>query len=70
MPERVRYQLLLWEVMQVLRDAAGPLSSSQVFDQVRERTDPTSYERERVKSGRVRWEVVLHFYSGDAATVG
>lgn len=70
MPERMRYRLVLWELMHVLRDAVAPLSRTQVFDQVRERIDPTRYELERVKTGGVRWEVVLHFYSGDAATVG
>ena len=70
MPERMRYRLILWELMQVLRDAGPSLSGTQVVEQVRERIEPTSYELERVKSGGVRWEVVLHFYSGDAATVG
>jgi 5-methylcytosine-specific restriction protein B len=70
MPERMRYRLILWDLMQVLRDAEASLPRAQVFEQVRERIDPTSYELERVKSGGVRWEVVLHFYSGDAATVG
>jgi 5-methylcytosine-specific restriction enzyme B len=69
-PVQVRYPLIIWETMQVLRDAAEPLTKNQVMDAVRARIQPTSYESEFVKSGGVRWEVVLHFKSGDAVTVG
>jgi 5-methylcytosine-specific restriction enzyme B len=69
-PEQVRYSLIIWETMQVLRDAAEPLTKNQVIDAVRARIQPTPHESERIKSGGVRWEVVLHFKSGDAATVG
>ena len=31
---------------------------------------PNALERGRVKSGGVRWEIALHFHSGDAATIG
>jgi 5-methylcytosine-specific restriction protein B len=70
LPEQVRYPLIVWEMMRVLRDAAEPLTASQVTDAVRVRIQPTAYESERVKSGGVRWEVVLHFKSGDAVTAG
>jgi 5-methylcytosine-specific restriction enzyme B len=69
-PQQVRYPLITWEMMQVLRGAAEPLTSTQVIDAVRSRIEPTPYESERVKSGGIRWEVVLQFRSGDAATVG
>jgi 5-methylcytosine-specific restriction protein B len=67
---QTRYSLIVWEMMQVLRDAAGPLSGGMVTSGVRARIEPTAYERERVKSGGVRWEVVLQFKSGDAVTAG
>ena len=70
MPEQVRYSLIVWEMMQVLRDADEPLASGHVVDAVRERLRPTAYELERVKSGGVRWEVVLGFKSGDVTTAG
>jgi hypothetical protein len=69
-PEQVRYALMVWEMMQVLRDADEPLASGQVVDAVRERLRPTAYELERVKSGGVRWEVVFGFKSGDVTTAG
>ena len=59
MAEQTRYSLIVWEMMQVLRDAAEPLTGGQVIDAVRARIEPTAYELERVKSGGVRWEVVL-----------
>ncbi len=64
MPERMRYRLILWELMRVLRAVEEPLSRTEVFEQVRERIEPTSYELERVKTGGVRWEVALHFSWG------
>jgi 5-methylcytosine-specific restriction protein B len=68
--EQVRYPLIVWEMMQVLRDSPQPLTSSQVMEAVRSRISPTAYESEHVKSGGVRWQTVLHFKSGDAVTVG
>jgi 5-methylcytosine-specific restriction protein B len=68
--DQVRYSLIVWEMMQVLRTAGGSLSRIQVMDDVRERIKPSAYEMERVRSGGVRWEVVLHFKSGDAVTAG
>jgi 5-methylcytosine-specific restriction enzyme B len=67
---QVRYPLIIWEVMQVLRDAAEPLAGARVIDAVRTRITPTAHELDPVKSGGVRWEVVLGFKSGDAVTIG
>jgi 5-methylcytosine-specific restriction protein B len=69
-PEQVRYPLIVWETMRVLRDAEQPLTANQVMDAVRARITPTPHELQRVKSGGVRWEVVFQFKSGDAVTVG
>lgn len=70
MPEQVRYALITWETMRVLRDAAKPLAANQVMDAVRARIRPNAHESERVKSGGIRWEVIFQFKSGDAVTVG
>ena len=70
MPEQVRNSLIVWETLKVLRDATEPLTSNAVMDAVRKHLQPTAYENERVKSGGVRWEVALHFLSGDAVTIG
>lgn len=70
MPEQVRYSLILWETMQVLKHAVEPLTTNQVIDAVRPRVRPTPYEMARIKSGIIRWENILKFKSGDATTVG
>jgi 5-methylcytosine-specific restriction protein B len=70
MAEQTRYSLIAWEMMRVLRDSPQPLTSSQVIEAVRSGISPTAYESERVKSGGIRWQTVLHFKSGDAVTVG
>jgi 5-methylcytosine-specific restriction protein B len=66
----MRSALIVWEMMQVLREADEPLASGQVVDAVRERLRPTAYELERVKSGGVRWEVGFGFRSGEVTTAG
>ena len=70
MTEQIRYPLIVWEMMRVLSDARIPLTGNQVIDAVRPRIQPTAFESERVKSGRIRWEVVLGWRSGEAATAG
>lgn len=70
MPEQVRYSLILWEAMQVLGEAARPLTKNEVMDAVRVRFQPTAYEAERIRRAQVRWENSLEFKAGDATTVG
>jgi 5-methylcytosine-specific restriction enzyme B len=70
MPEQVRYSLIVWEMMNALREFPGPVSASQVAAVVGRRLAPTAYENEHVRSGGVRWEIILQFKSGDAATAG
>jgi 5-methylcytosine-specific restriction protein B len=70
MADSIRYGLILRAAMTVLRDSVGPLSVTEVTDAVRPMVQPTAYELNRVKSGGVRWEVALHFLTGQAATVG
>ena len=67
---QVRYALIVWEALHILRDAPAPMQSRQVTAAVGERIQPTAYEDERHRSGGNRWETALHFHSGDAATVG
>ncbi len=68
--EKVRYSLILWETLQVLREASGPMTVGQVLVEVEKRIHPTPYECEQQRTGGMRWETALHFYSGDAATIG
>jgi len=68
--DHVRYALLVWEALRILRDASAPMQSRQIAAAVGERIRPTPYESELHRSGGSRWETALHFHSGDAATVG
>jgi 5-methylcytosine-specific restriction protein B len=71
MPEKVRYALILWETMCVLRDAPGPLARSQVIHVVRDLIQPTDRENWRTRvDGAPSWESALNYQSGDAATIG
>jgi 5-methylcytosine-specific restriction protein B len=71
MPDgQVRYALIVWEALQILRDATVPMPSRQITAAVGERIRPTAYESEQHRNGGSRWETALHFHSGDAATIG
>jgi 5-methylcytosine-specific restriction enzyme B len=69
-PDQIRYPLILWETLHVLRDATAPLAPREVPPLVRERFRPNAHESETLQSGPMRWETVLGFVSGDAVTVG
>jgi 5-methylcytosine-specific restriction enzyme B len=68
--ERVRFALLAWETLHVLRDADRPLQSREMIPLIRERFRPTLYENEAVRTGGVRWEIGVGFLSGDMVTIG
>jgi 5-methylcytosine-specific restriction protein B len=67
---QVRYALMVWETLRILRDASAPMQSRQITAAVGERIRPTPAESVQHRSGGSRWETALHFHSGDAATVG
>ena len=72
MPDgQVRYGLIVWEALQILRDAAAPMPSRQVISRG-SGAHPADALRElkQHRSGGSRWETALQFHSGDAATVG
>jgi hypothetical protein len=58
-PDQIRYPLILWETLHVLRDATAPLAPREVPPLVRERFRPNARESETLQSGPVRWETVL-----------
>jgi 5-methylcytosine-specific restriction protein B len=62
--------LLLWTAMVVLRDAGHPLEGREVLSRMAEWLTLTPHWLEQYKSGQVRWEVGVQFFTGDAATIG
>lgn len=69
-PDQVRYGLIIWETLQLLRDSRRPLSRAELVDAVRVRLQPTAFEDGRNSNGRIRWVVALNFQTGDATTIG
>jgi 5-methylcytosine-specific restriction enzyme B len=69
-PDQLRYGLIIWETLLVLRDASRPLSRDEVVNAVRARILPTAFEDGRNSNGRTRWMVALNFQTGDASTIG
>lgn len=68
--DRVRHALLLWTLMNILRNAHGPIPSAEAITLVGEEIDPTPYEREINRGRSPKWETSLRFSSGDTATIG
>ena len=68
---RERVGILLHSALSVLKDAGGEMRGRQVLREIEKRVKLTDYERERhEKSGYVRWESVVHFYSINAVKAG
>src|SRR4030042_5614231 len=62
---------VLFAALQVLKDKGGELPGSKVFDEVRKRVEMDEWAKEQYsKSGYVRWESMLHFFSIDAVKAG
>ena len=62
--------LLMWTAMVVLRDVGHPVDGREVLEVIAARLTLTPHWLERYKSGQVRWEVAVHWVTGDAATIG
>jgi len=62
---------LIFAALQVLKENGGELRGKQVQEEVEKRVELTEWEKERYeKSGYVRWESVLHWYSVDLSKAG
>lgn len=70
MTDSVRIEAMFRTAMEVLRDSPEPLTKRQVTDAVASSFDFTPYENHRDRQGRPRWEVMLGWQTGNAATIG
>lgn len=62
---------VLFEAFKVLKDNGGQLRSKEVINKIRDQVELTDWEKERFeKSGYVRWESILHFYTINATKSG
>jgi 5-methylcytosine-specific restriction enzyme B len=68
--EPLRRALLLKTILEILRDAGGPLTRGQVIEEVRRRVELNPVELSVDNSGLPRYERAVGFHSGDAGTIG
>lgn len=62
---------VLFAAMKILREAGGELPGREVINQIEKSTDLTPWERETLaKSGYIRWQSILHFFTIDAIKAG
>lgn len=61
----------LFATLKILKSEGGQLPGKQVMDRIREANDLNDWEKEIYeKTGYVRWEAILHFYTIDAVKAG
>lgn len=61
----------VYAVFNILKNAGGQMSGSEVIDKVRETVELTDWEKHQyTKTGYIRWESILHFYSIDCIKAG
>jgi len=61
----------IYAVFNILKNAGGQMPGSEVIDKVRETVDFTDWEKHQyTKTGYIRWESILHFYSIDCIKAG
>jgi restriction system protein len=59
------------EAFKILKEAGGQLPGKEVIEKLRERVNFNEWEKEIYeKTGYVRWESILHFYTIDCAKAG
>jgi restriction system protein len=56
---------------QILKEAGGELRGREVIDRIPQKVELSEWEKERYeKTGYIRWESILHFYSIDCIKAG
>lgn len=61
----------IYEAFKILKAEGGELSGKEVIDRIRQNVQFTDWEKEIYeKTGYVRWEAILHFYTVDCAKAG
>lgn len=69
--EKERVGVFMKTALEVLRDKGGQLPSREVVREVEKRLTLTDHEKARYeKSGYIRWESILHFYTIDLTKAG
>lgn len=61
----------IYAAFEILKEAGGELSSKEVMERIPSKVELSDREKERYeKSGYIRWQSILHFYSIDCKKAG
>ncbi len=61
----------MFATFKILKDSGGQLPGKQVIDKIRDTVELTEWEKQVYeKTGYVRWESILHFYTIDGIKAG
>jgi restriction system protein len=61
----------IFAAFKILKDAGGEMRGKEVVDKIRETIEFDDYEKHRYeKTGYIRWESILHFYTIDCIKAG
>lgn len=61
----------IYTAFNILKENGGELRGKDVVDKIRESVDFNEYEKHRYeKTGYIRWESILHFYTIDCMKAG
>jgi restriction system protein len=70
-PSRQTAIKTVFAAMQILKEAGGHLPGKEVVQKIAEKVTITDWEKERYeKTGYIRWQSILHFYSIDCIKAG
>lgn len=68
---KVVAQKTIFAALRILKENDGELSGREVIEKIRETVEFTDWEKERYeKTGYIRWESILHFYTIDCIKAG
>lgn len=70
-PSKATAAKTIFEAFKILKAEGGELPGKEVIDRVRKNVQFTDWEKEVYeKTGYVRWEAIMHFYTVDCAKAG
>lgn len=70
-PSKATAAKTIYEAFKILKEAGGSLAGKEVMERIRDRVDFSEWEKEVYeKTGYIRWESILHFFSVDCAKAG
>ena len=70
-PSKATAAKTIYEAFKILKSEGGELPGKEVIDRIRQNVPFTDWEKEVYeKTGYVRWEAIMHFYTVDCAKAG